>query len=72
MIAPKWRFKVRILKSGCGGKEKAVKIPNPLADYFGAYVEMRFVDGKLVIEPYNEDSTPAGAESDNASSQEVS
>jgi|GEM_PF-5424288 len=52
MMAPKWRFKVRILKSGCGGKEKA-------------YVEMRFVDGKLVIEPYNENST-------NASSQEVS
>jgi len=67
MISPKWVYKVRNNR-GRLGNEKVVRIPPEIADQLGQYVKITLVDGKLVIEPYNEDSTPAGAESDNPSS----
>jgi len=64
LIIPIWVYKVRTSK-GIHGSEKIVRIPPEIADQLGEYVKITLVDGKLIIEPYNEDST-------NASSQEVS
>ncbi|MEM4292146.1 MAG: AbrB/MazE/SpoVT family DNA-binding domain-containing protein [Archaeoglobaceae archaeon] len=64
MLTPRWIYKLRWGR-GKLGTERLVRIPPEIADQLGEYVKITLVDGKLVIEPYNEDST-------NASSQEVS
>ncbi|MEM0303270.1 MAG: hypothetical protein QXI54_08905 [Archaeoglobaceae archaeon] len=69
MINPIWVYKVRKSK-GIYNSEKVVRIPPEIADQLGEYVKITLIDGKLVIEPYNEDSTLTRAESDNVS-QEV-
>ncbi|MEM0265783.1 MAG: hypothetical protein QXM23_00665 [Archaeoglobaceae archaeon] len=71
MITPRWIYKLRKSK-GRFGIERTIRIPPQIADQLGEYVKITLVDGKLIIEPYNEDSTLTRAESDNSSSQEVS
>ncbi|MEM3147246.1 MAG: hypothetical protein QXY94_06825 [Archaeoglobaceae archaeon] len=70
MIKPIWVYKVRKSK-GIYNNEKVVRIPPEIADQLGEYVKITLVDGKLVIEPYNKDSTVVRAKPDNSSSQGV-